>query len=123
MKCTLACILILIATAGAGPQTRPAVPRVTLSCDRQLGPLAIDHIALGQGGLSTDRMFHSRVAEIRALRPGLIRLFVQEYYDLMPELGRLHFETLDRSGGRHHQGGLQPADVPVLQAASAVSGH
>ncbi|HWE92747.1 MAG TPA: hypothetical protein VG269_02130 [Tepidisphaeraceae bacterium] len=93
----LACILVLFVTLSAAAQTRPAVPLVTLSCDRQLGPLAIDHIALGQGGLSADPMFHSRVAEIRALHPGLIRLFVQAYYDLLPERGRLHFETLDRS--------------------------
>ncbi|HEY2589213.1 MAG TPA: hypothetical protein VGI81_25945 [Tepidisphaeraceae bacterium] len=97
MTRALASILVLFATMGAAAQTRPAVPVVTLSCDRQLGPLAIDHIALGQGGLSADPMFHSRVAEVRALHPGLIRLFVQEYYDLLPERGRLHCEALDRS--------------------------
>ncbi len=32
-----------------------------------------------------------------ALRPRLIRLFIQEYFQLLPERGRDHFETLDRS--------------------------
>lgn len=96
MKRALVCLLLLFANVGAA-QTRPAGPVVTLSCERELGPLAVDHIALGQGGLSPDPMFHSRVAEVRALHPGMIRLFVQEYYDLMPQRDRLHFETLDRA--------------------------
>ena len=29
-----------------------------------------------------------RIAEIRAIRPRLIRLFIQEYFDLLPERGR-----------------------------------
>lgn len=67
---TLPGILVLFVTLSAAAQTRPTIPLVTLSCDRQLAPLAIDHIALGQGGLSAEPMFHSRVAEIRALHPG-----------------------------------------------------
>ena len=63
----------------------------------RLGPMGIDHMALGQGGLSDDPMWTDRVPEIRALRPKLIRLFVQEYFDLLPKNGRFHFETLDRS--------------------------
>ena len=38
-----------------------------------------------------------RIAEVRALRPRLIRLFIQEYFQLLPERGRYHFDTLDRS--------------------------
>jgi hypothetical protein len=37
--------------------------------------MAVDHMALGQGGLSNLPMWADRVAEIRALRPRLIRLF------------------------------------------------
>lgn len=61
------------------------------------GPMEISHMALGQGGLSPDPIWHSRVAEVRALHPALIRLFIQQYYDLMPSIGQYHFETLDQS--------------------------
>jgi xylan 1,4-beta-xylosidase len=37
------------------------------------------------------------VAEIRALRPRIIRLFIQEYFNLLPEPDRYNFDTLDRS--------------------------
>jgi len=42
-------------------------------------------------------MWDNRVVEIRALKPGVIRLFIQEYFDLLPERGRYHFDALDRS--------------------------
>src|ERR1017187_7948493 len=70
---------------------------VKLSLDRSQGPLDIDRIALGQGGLSADTMWEQREAEVRALRPRLIRLFVQEYFALLPASGRYHFDTLDKS--------------------------
>ena len=35
--------------------------------------------------------------EIRALHPRIIRLFVQEYFDVMPAKGRYNFASLDRS--------------------------
>ena len=42
-------------------------------------------------------MWADRVAEVRDLHPRLIRLFIQEYFDLLPERGRYHFEKLDES--------------------------
>jgi hypothetical protein len=42
-------------------------------------------------------MWNDRVAEVRALHPRIVRLFIQEYFDLLPERGRYHFDTLDRS--------------------------
>jgi len=70
---------------------------VTVDFSQRLGPLHIDRMALGQGGLSPEAMWDSRIPEIRALRPRIIRLFTQEYFDLLPEAGRFHFDTLDRS--------------------------
>jgi xylan 1,4-beta-xylosidase len=61
------------------------------------GPLEMGRMALGQGGLSEEPMWESRAAEIRALRPRLIRLFIQEYFDLLPTRGKYNFATLDRS--------------------------
>ena len=69
---------------------------VTVGFNDRLGPMRIEQMALGQGGLSEQPMFDRRVAEVRALHPGVIRLFVQEYFDLLPAPGRYHFDTLDR---------------------------
>ena len=76
-------------------QTQPISVRFFLK-ERQ-GPLEIDKFALGQGGLSEEPMWDDRVAEIRALSPRIIRLFIQEYFDLLPARDRYYFETLDRS--------------------------
>jgi hypothetical protein len=81
--------------SAAAAQTRNAT--LTLNLAKNIGPMEMDHISLGQGGLSPDPIWDSRVAEVRALHPRLIRLFVQEYFDLLPEDGRYHFDTLDRS--------------------------
>ncbi len=60
-------------------------------------PLNIDHFALGQGGLSEDSIWGDRVPEIRALHPKVIRLFIQEYYELMPATDRFEWTKLDRA--------------------------
>jgi hypothetical protein len=101
MKRCFVLTLLILAHAGWACAQPAAIP-VRLFCDQRLGPLEIQRISLGQGGLSSDSMLEGRLAEIRALRPALIRLFVQEYYHLMPEQllperGRYHFDTLDRS--------------------------
>jgi len=71
--------------------------KVAVDFTNRLGPMNIDHMALGQGGLSDQPMFADRVPELRALNPRLIRLFIQEFFNLLPEAGRYHFDTLDRS--------------------------
>ena len=48
-------------------QTRSAT--LTLDFAKDAGPMEMNHIALGQGGLSPDPIWHSRVAEVRALHP------------------------------------------------------
>lgn len=63
----------------------------------KLGPLNIDRMALGQGGLSERPMWDDRVSDVRTLHPRIIRLFIQEYFDLMPSPGRYHWDTLDAS--------------------------
>jgi xylan 1,4-beta-xylosidase len=90
--------LVLTAMVAAGV-ARGEAPSASVKVDFQdrLGPLEMDRMALGQGGLSEEPMWADRIAEVRALRPRLIRLFIQEYFDLLPERGRYHFATLDRS--------------------------
>ena len=82
--------------------------RVQVVLSQRLGPLHIDRMALGQGGLSDEPMWDNRVHEIRALKPALIRLFIQEYFDLLPAQGRFHFDTLDRSVDTILQAGAKP---------------
>ena len=92
--------LLLVALVFGGVSVASAQPRqaaLRLSFASNLGPLNIDRIALGQGGLSEYPMWDDRVAEIRALHPRMIRLFIQEYYDLLPKPGVYHFDTLDQS--------------------------
>jgi len=74
----------------------------------RLGPMNIDRMALGQGGLSEEPMWDNRIAEIRALHPKIIRLFIQEYFDLLPERGRYRFDVLDRSVDAILQAGAEP---------------
>ncbi len=76
-----------------------ATTPVELSVDtaRPAGAVDLTRYALGQGGLSHEPMFDAHVEEIAVLRPQTIRLFVQEYFNLYPEHGRYHWDTLDRS--------------------------
>jgi len=82
--------------------------QLTVSTKDRLGPMQIDRMALGQGGLSAEPMWDSRIAEIRALQPSIIRLFIQEYFNLLPERDRYHFETLDRSVDTILKTGAEP---------------
>jgi len=94
LRC-LPLLVALLCSSAPGGETRPGAVKVFFN-ERQ-GPLEIDRFSLGQGGLSEEPMWEDRVAEIRALRPTLIRLFIQEYFDLLPARWQYHFETLDRS--------------------------
>jgi len=89
-------------------QAQPHVGTVNVAFGQRIGPLEIDRMALGQGGLSDEPMWESRVAEVRSLKPRLIRLFVQEYFQLLPARGRDHFETLDRSVDTILKAGAKP---------------
>ena len=109
--------LISVLLAGmaysAGAQSRTAT--LTLKFRNNLGPMEMDHISLGQGGLSPDPMWDNRIAEIRALHPRLIRLFVQEYFDLLPAKGQYHFETLDPSVDEIVRAGARPLMVIAIK--------
>jgi hypothetical protein len=106
MKIFLSLTLVAwLATPLAMAQT---TAQVQVAFGERLGPLAIDTMALGQGGLSEEPMWDNRVVEIRALHPRLIRLFLQEYFDLLPERGRYHFDTLDCSVDTILKAGAKP---------------
>ena len=106
MKCTSLVFILLFGASNAFAQER--VASLTVSFGQRSGPMEIDRMSLGQGGLSDEPMWENRIPEVRALRPRLIRLFVQEYFRLLPEKGRYHFETLDRSVDTILQSGAKP---------------
>jgi len=83
---------------------------ITLNIDlaKKGAPLNIDHFALGQGGLSDDAIWGDRIPEIRALHPRLIRLFIQEYFDLMPAMDRYNWAKLDAAVDQIRATGATP---------------
>ena len=86
-------ILLMAAIAAAQPRTAS----VHVSFADTPVQMNIERMALGQGGLSEDTIWGDRMVEVRALHPQLIRLFLQEYFDLLPAESKYHFDTLDRS--------------------------
>jgi hypothetical protein len=89
--------LAIVAIAFDPTPPEPRAAAIEVFFNERLGPLEIDRMGLGQGGLSDEPMWDNRVAEIRALRPRLVRLFIQEYFNLLSKRDRYHFEALDRS--------------------------
>ena len=60
------------------------------------GTWSMPALALGQGGLQSDLMIEPHIKELRQLRPRTIRLFLSEYYRILPEHGRYDWTQLDR---------------------------
>jgi len=87
--------LFAVSAVTVPAQVRAVALRLNLN--DTAGPLEMDRFALGQGGLSEEPMWADRAAEVRDLHPRLIRLFIQEYFDLLPEPGRYHWQKLDES--------------------------
>jgi len=100
-----AAVFALVVSAASAQEQTVAV---TVSMAERMEPMQIERMALGQGGLSEEPMWDDRVAEIRALRPAVIRLFIQEYFDLLPAPGRYHFDALDRSVDTILRTGAEP---------------
>ena len=92
----------------AGASLFAQVADVKINFAKDLGPMKMEQMALGQGGLSEDPMLARRVTEIKALHPAIIRLFVSEYYDVIPEKGKYHFTTLDSMVSNILQTGAKP---------------
>ncbi len=99
----LGCVVTAVSVKAQTP-----VAEVKVEFNERLGPMHIDQMALGQGGLSVEPMWDNRTTEIRALRPKIIRLFIQEYFDLLPERGRYRFDLLDRSIDTILKAGAKP---------------
>ena len=59
--------------------------------------LDIGRFAAGQGGLSPEPMIDMHTRELRNLNFKIIRLFIQEYFNLYPKKGVYNWKILDRS--------------------------
>ena len=81
---------------------------VKVGFSNELRPMRMEQMALGQGGLSEKPMLERKVNEIRALNPAIIRIFVSEYYNVLPEKGKYHFATLDSMISSILRAGAQP---------------
>ena len=103
IKLFLLCIYFI-----AGESVFAQITNVKVEFDKDLGPMKMEQMALGQGGLSEDPMLADRVTEIKALHPAIIRLFVSEYYDVISEKGKYHFTTLDSMVSNILQTGAKP---------------
>jgi xylan 1,4-beta-xylosidase len=99
----LSCLLL----PGLGLAQSPAVT-VTVDLGKKLGPMNIDRFSLGQGGFSSEPMIADRTAEIRLLKPRVIRLFLQDYYDLLPAAGKYNYSLLDPSVDSILKAGAKP---------------
>jgi xylan 1,4-beta-xylosidase len=97
VRSSLSIFFFLVVSFAGAVAAQPRLVSVQLNLNEKLGPIRMGQFALGQGGLSEEPMWAERAAEVRNLRVEMIRLFIQEYFDLMPERGRYHFDTLDRS--------------------------
>jgi hypothetical protein len=86
---------MLVCACFVFPQDNGVAVRVSLA-DR-LGDMNIGRFGLGQAGVSPETMWSDRISEIRQLRLKTIRLFICEYFDLLPARGRYYWDTLDQS--------------------------
>ena len=73
-------------------------------------------LALGQGGLQSDPMIEPHLKELRQLHPKTIRLFLSEYYRILPDHGTYDWTKLDRelravraTGAAHTRSGHEAA--------------
>jgi hypothetical protein len=99
-------VLVFLGLLEAFAQTAPV--RMTVDVSGDVGVMDVDRFSLGQGGLADTPMWEQRIPEIRSLRPRLIRLFLQEYFDVYPRKGVYRWEKLDASVQAILETGAQP---------------
>jgi len=100
-------LVVLFAAALCASGQQPSID-LHVDFSKPGEPLNIDQIALGQGGLSAEPIWADRMPEIRILHPRVIRLFIQEYFDLMPAPGQYDWHKLDPAVDLIRQTGATP---------------
>jgi len=81
------------------PATQPfsALPTAEVTADASavLGPLEMWRHSLGQGGVNPAPLPERVVKGARKLQPRLIRVFIQEFFNIYPEPGKFDWSRLD----------------------------
>lgn len=68
---------------------------VDIDCGETTGPAELWRHTVGLGGINTTPLPESVVSGARALRPRLIRVFIQQFFDVYPAVGRFDWSRLD----------------------------
>ncbi len=68
---------------------------VRIDARDERGPAELWRQSLGIGGINTSPLPTEVVSGTRALRPRLIRIFIQQFFDIYPEHGRFDWSRLD----------------------------
>src|SRR5438309_1124482 len=73
------------------------LPRATVTVDlsKDEGPLELWRHAIGHGGVNSHPLPDRVVDGLHKLRPRLVRVFIQEFFDIYPEHGRYDWSRLD----------------------------
>jgi xylan 1,4-beta-xylosidase len=109
IKSLLAAVLAVGSLASLVPADNARAVTISVDFAKGLGPLHIGKVAgLGQGGQAEDPIWEGRVSEIRALRPRVIRLFLQEYFNVLPAKGTYHFDMIDKLVDLTRRSGAEP---------------
>jgi len=94
-------LLVIVSTAAAqttAPSRRlPRIPVVNLSIDANsdAGPLETWRHTLGHGGINTNPLSPRVVDGTKAIHPRLIRIFIQEFFNIYPDHGKYDWSKLD----------------------------
>src|SRR5690349_2156302 len=94
----LAALCLALPARAQAATTRPATPpprfadlpraTVTVDLSKDEGPLELWRHAIGHGGVNSHPLPDHVVEGLHKLRPRLIRVFIQEFFDVYPEHGR-----------------------------------
>ena len=95
--------LLLLLTAAAAAQTTapsrrlPKIPVVNLSIDAKSdeGPLEFWRHTLGHGGVNSNPLSPRVIDGTKQLHPRLIRIFIQEFFNIYPDHGKYDWSKLD----------------------------
>jgi len=69
---------------------------LTVDTMLRLGESQCWRVCLGHGGINPDPLTREQIRAVARLKPRLIRVFVQEFFDIYPDHKRYRWQTLDR---------------------------
>src|SRR5206468_6699449 len=88
----------LAAEKGEAPRTPIAslpVVKIDVDLGAERGDLEAWRQAIGRGGINSKPLPDRVVGGLAKLRPRLVRVFIQEFFDVYPEHGRFDWSRLD----------------------------